>query len=369
MEELPPIPTLKNRSLEFYQKHEVKLSIGVFVFGFVFDLLTLGRIDDLLNLVQQALYMSILGTLLICEIRIKIGTLTLSERGKRFWQYHDLVVHFLFGSLLSVYTIFYYTSASAFTSFFFILLLAGLMLANEIPKFQQLGLPVRVILFSICVLSYFAFFYPILIGHVGAIPFWLGFLTSAAVLGFIWRLNFKGSDSLETLKKNVLYPAIGVHLFFLIGYYTSLIPPVPVAVKKIGVYYDVQKTEGKYVGTYLSPFWKFWQKGSQDFKARQGDHVNVLLSIFSPARFEDQVFLKWYFDDSKQGWSLKDTIPLSILGGRDEGFRGYGEKSNFQMGDWRIIVETSDGREVGRINFTIEADDSIDPREFKQDIF
>jgi hypothetical protein len=357
----------KNQFFDFYQRHEVLVSAGVFVFGFVFDLLTLGRIDDLLNLIQQAVYLSILGTLLLCEIRIKIGTLTLSERGKKFWEYHDLVVHFLFGSLLSVYTIFYYTSASAFTSLLFILLLAGLMLANEFPQFQKLGLPVRVILFSICVLSYFSFFYPILIGHVGAIPFWLGVLSSAGVLGIIWKLNFKNT-TIDLLKRHVLYPSVAVHLLFVIGYYASLIPPVPVAVKKIGVYYNVEKRDGNYIGHHLRPFWRFWSKGSQTFEARTGDKVVVLLSIFSPARFEDKVFLKWYFDDPREGWTLHDSIPLSILGGRDEGFRGFGTKSHYQSGDWRVIVETSDGREVGRISLTIEADDSTDPREFKQDV-
>lgn len=369
MEDLPPIPTLKNRTLEYYQKNEVVISISVFVAGFLFDLLTLGRIDDLLNLIQQAVYLSILGTLLLCEIRIKIGTLTLSERGQKFWQYHDLVVHFLFGSLLSAYTIFYYTSASAITSFFFILLLAGLMLANEIPRFQKLGLPVRVILFSICVMSYFSFFYPILMGHVGLIPFWLGFITSGLTLAGVWKLNFAGQSSQDILRKHVLIPAVGVHLVFLLGYYTSLIPPVPVAVKKIGVYYNVEKIDGKYIGTHQKPFWKFWGKGSQDFNARPGDQLIVLLSIFSPAHFEDKVFLKWYFDDAKGGWMLQDSIPMTILGGRDEGFRGFGTKSHYQNGDWRVIVETSDGREVGRINLTIEADNSIDPRTFKQDIF
>ena len=354
----------KTRFLDFYQRHEVLVSVGVFVAGFLFDLLTLGRIDDLLNLIQQAVYLSILGTLLLCEIKIKIGTLTLSERGQKFWQYHDLVVHFLFGSLLSVYTIFYYTSASAFTSFMFILLLAGLMLANEIPQFQKLGLPVRVILFSICVMSYFSFFYPILMGHVGWLPFWLGFLTSGLSLAIVWKLNFSHEESQSLVRRHVLMPAVAVHLVFLLGYYTSLIPPVPVAVKKIGVYYNVEKVDGKYIGLHQKPFWKIWAKGSQDFQSRPGDKVVVLLSIFSPARFQDKVFLKWYLDGS-----LQDTIPMSILGGRDEGFRGFGVKSHFQNGDWRVVVETSDGREVGRINFTITQDNSVDPREFKQDIF
>ncbi len=360
---------LKSRFLGFYQKHEVLLSVAVFVLGFVFDLLTLGRIDDLLNLVQQAVYLLLLGTLLVVEIKLKIGALTLSPRAKNFWEYHDLFVHFLFGSLLSAYTIFYYTSASALTSFFFILLLAGLMLANEVPQIQRLGLPVRVILYTICLLSYFAFFYPILLGHVGFVPFWLGIVSSILVSGFVWQGNFRGREGNQVLKKHVLFPSLAVHLLFLVGYYSSLIPPVPVAVKKIGIYYDVLKQEGKYLGKHQQSAWRFWENGSQEFWARPGDKVYVLLSIFSPARFEDKIFLRWYFDDPKRGWFLEDTIPLSILGGRDEGFRGFASKQYYRVGSWRVVVETSDGREVGRISLRIAEDTSAGERTFKIDSF
>ena len=358
------IINVKNKFQEFYQHHEVLVSIIVFAAGFIFDLLTLGRIDDLLNLIQQAIYLIILGSLLLTEIRLSIGTFKLSEKGQKFWAYHDLVVHFLFGSLLSAYTIFYYTSASALTSFFFILLLAGLMLANEIPKIQSYGLPVRVILYSICILSYFAFFYPILMGHVGPLPFWLGIISSIGVLIVVWKYFLKGHEKNPVIKNHVLLPGLLVHLFFLVGYYTSLIPPVPVAVKKIGVYYDVQKIDGKYIGKHLSPSWKIWEKGSQDFFAREGDKVTILLAIFSPAHFKDKVFLKWF----REG-QLEDSIPLNILGGRDEGFRGFGTKQNFRPGKWEVIVETSDGREVGSISLNIENDPSVDVREFKDDVY
>jgi hypothetical protein len=359
----------KNRFLQFYQHHEVLVSISVFIAGFLFDIFTLGRIDDLLNLIQQAIYLAVLGTLLVIEIKLEAKTIELSEKGKKYWQYHDLLVHFLFGSLLSAYTIFYYTSASAITSFFFILLLAGLMLANEVPQFQRLGLPVRIILYNICVLSYCAFFYPILIGHVGLVPFWLGFISSFFILFLVWKLNFKQDKSKELLRKHVLIPTVAIHLVFLLGYYTSLIPPVPIAVKRIGIYYEVTKEDGKYIGKHQRAFWKIWEKGSQSFMARKGDTVVVLLSIFSPARFEDQVYLKWYFDEPQGGWHLEDTIPLSILGGRDEGFRGYGVKQYYRFGNWRIIVETSDGREVGRIHLEIQEDTSTNDRIFKTDTF
>lgn len=363
------VEKFKNQFLDYYQRHEALVSISVFVAGFLFDIFTLGQIDDLLNLVQEAIYLMILGTFLICEIKIKTGNLVLSGRAEKFWRYHDLMVHFLFGSLLSAYTIFYYTSASAITSFLFILLLAGLMLANEFPQIQKVGLPVRVILFSICVLSYFAFLYPILLGHVGLVPFWLGFISSLGFLAMVWKLNFKGGAQHEILKKHVLIPAVAVHLVFLLGYYFSLIPPVPVAVKKIGVYYDVEKRDGLYIGSYLKPFWKFWQKGSQTFLTRPGDKVVILLSIYSPARFEDKIYLKWWFDDPKLGWTLQDTIPLTILGGREEGFRGFGSKQFYSLGDWEVLIETSDGRQVGNIQLTIEQDTSTDVRNFETDIF
>lgn len=360
----------KSHFFRFYQDNEVLVSVCVFVAGFVFDLITLGRIDDFFNLIQQAVYLAILGTVLVFEIKEKLGSFTPGPWLDKYWKYKDLFVHFLFGSLLSAYTIFYYTSASALTSFFFITLLVGLMLANEFPQVQKLGTTIRVILFSICLLSYFAFFYPVLLGHVGVFPFWLSFMSSALSCGLVWRSQFsKKEEHKKFLHASVSRPIIGVHLFFLVGYYFALIPPVPVAVKKIGVYYNVTKENGDYKGHHLNAGWKFWNKGSQKFYSRQGDKIVVLMSIFSPTRFQDKVFIKWFYNHPTQGWSLQDTIPLSILGGRDEGFRGYGEKLNYMPGKWKVEVETSDGREVGSIKFTVGPDVTSEPRTFNLDTF
>lgn len=348
--------------MEFYQRYEVLVSMIMFALGFLVDVYTIRRIDSLFGLIQQGIYLTVLGTFLILEIRIVNGSLKLSPKKEKFWQYHNLVVHFLFGALLSLYTIFYYTSASAITSFIYILLLAGLMLANEFGKIRSVGLPVRITLYSICTLSYFSFFYPILMGKIGVVPFWLGFLSSLFLVTLVLLFNFRGK-----LRKQLLIPALGVHLFFVVAYYTALIPPVPVAIKRIGVYHGVQKQAGKYIGFHQRTFWDSWYPGkSREFIAREGDKVFVLMSIFSPTRFQDQVFLKWYYY-SDSGWGLEDTIPLNIIGGRSEGFRGFASKQFYKLGTWRIIVETSDGREVGRINLKIKADESKEERFFEID--
>ncbi len=206
-------------------------------------------------------------------------------------------------------------------------------------------------------------------GHVGELPFYLGFLSSVAVMALIGKLNFRGSLHFDNfITKNLLIPAGLVHLFFLIGYHTSLIPPVPVAVKKIGLYYEVTKENGNYYGKHLRPWWNVWNAGEQEFYARPGDKVVVMLSIFSPAEFKDRVNLRWYYQ-RHEGMRLEDTIPLTILGGREAGFRGYGSKQFYSPGHWKVVVETSDGREVGRIKFKIKTDDLKLPRTFLTDVY
>jgi hypothetical protein len=63
---------------------------------------------------------------------------------------------------------------------------------------------------------------------------------------------------------------------------------------------------------------------------------------------------------------LQDSIPIKIVGGREEGFRGFGVKSNYQPGEWKVQVETTDEREIGRVYFTLEIAPEA-PRQFEFD--
>ena len=330
------------------------MSIFTFALGFAVDLVTFKRVYSPQGLLTQALYLLILGTLLMMEIKAPMR-----GRGK-WWGYHDLIVHFLFGSLLSLYTIFFYSSASALSSFLYILLLGILLIGNEFGPMRKLGLSARVLLYMICSLSYFSFLYPILLGRLGELPFWLGILSVLLILCLIWLINFRGA---KELKKKVLYPALSMVILFVAGYYTSTIPPVPLAVKKMGVYHEIEKKNGKYIGRHLSLKWRPFQK--EIFLVKPGDKINILLSIFSPTNFNDQIHLKWYRYSEKEGWLLEDNIPLQIVGGREEGFRGFATKEYFTDGEWKICVETTEGREIGRVNLRVLTDLSIDPRVFK----
>ena len=51
---------------------------------------------------------------------------------------------------------------------------------------------------------------------------------------------------------------------------------------------------------------------------------------------------------------------------REHGYRGYTVKSNYQPGDYRVQIETTDGREIGRIGLTVEDDPGLAARETRE---
>jgi hypothetical protein len=143
-------------------------------------------------------------------------------------------------------------------------------------------------------------------------------------------------------------------IVFLGAYLLRVIPPVPLSIHFIGVYHAVERTRDTYQLSHERPSWAFWRNGDQAFRAQPGDRLFVFFRVFSPASFADEVSLRW-FRREERGWALQDTIPIKIVGGRAEGFRGYGVKSKYQPGEWKVQVETTDGREIGRVYFDVDS--------------
>lgn len=340
-----------------------------FIGGFVFDLVTLSRIDETFQLVQQFIYLAIIGAYLVFEKSQRVEAFFSSGRRATIWSYRTEAVHFLLGSLMSVYMIFYFKSASIWNSFIFIGGMAVLLVLNEFEKVKGLGDITRFSLFSLSSVSYFIYLVPILWKTVGFFTFIFSLAASAVfVYIFIHRLkkyeHIKGSH----IFSRVFLPSMAVHVIFLVLYIFRLLPPVPLSVEKIGIYHDIKKANGEYQLSYDRPIWKFWQRGAQSFVAQPGDKVFCFASVFAPTFFRDQIKMEWWYGTGA-GWSRTDSIPMQISGGNDRGFRGYTFKGNYDPGDWQIRVVTSDDRELGRIYFSVEKNAQPETREMKLETY
>lgn len=363
--------TRLQRIQNYYEANEHFFAIAFFICGFIFDLFTLERIDSWITIGSQTFYLLVIQATLT-QMFFEEGKAPLNlEKAwffKRwYFEYRTAIIHFFFGNLLNLYTIFFFKSSSLLVSFAFMVVLILILLANESNRFKSLGLSFKFGLLSLCYLAFFAYVVPIFIGSMSAVVFLFSMSLGALPLVFVawWIQNYRPAF-FESAKSQILLPLGGVLFTFLALYFLKLIPPVPLSMPFIGVYHSVEKTDGVYKLGNERPWWKVWQTGDQLFYAQKDDKIFVAFRIFSPTNFADQVMMRWYWKDNIQGWLLQDSIPIRIVGGRNEGFRGYGTKSNYQPGEWKVQVETNDGREIGRIYFELEISPE-EPRAFDYD--
>ncbi len=349
---------IKQKLSDYYEKHETRIDIAFFVGGFVFDVFTLSKIDDPLAIFQQIAYLLVIGLILYYEFLASCDVFKPGPRLQKFWDYRQLAVHFLLGSLLSVYSLFFLKSASFFSSLIFVLVIMALMIMNEMKSVQKSEVNIKVGLYIICVFSFFSMMIPVALGFVGLFPFMLSLFFTGLFIYGVYRLLGRQVKDEKVLLRKMVAPGVVVVLLSLLFYLVGWIPPVPLSVENMGIYHNIEKANGAYIVSHEKPWWKFWQTGDQTFRAEPGDKIYFYTSIFSPGRFKDSVYVHWYYYDLRQGWKSTDRIPMQITGGREKGFRGFAIKQNYSPGDWRVSVETTDRREIGRIYFFVE---SVEP--------
>src|SRR5690606_12478164 len=119
--------------LKFLGKHEKYAPINFFIGGFIFDSLTLGRIDRVYELTVFCLHMT--------SLTIALYLYNLVDDGKckntildRYKDYLPLAIQFFFGGLSSAYVIYFSRSVSLSKTMVFFIILLALLFANEMLK-------------------------------------------------------------------------------------------------------------------------------------------------------------------------------------------------------------------------------------------
>ena len=364
--------------LQAFRQQHAKAEIAVFfAAGFLFDILTLSRIDDVATLVQQGIYLVLLGALMVLDERYRAGLAAPPRWLAQAWRFCEDAIHFLFGSLLSSFTLFYLKSSSGFASLLFMTILGALLVANELPRVRELGPLVRFALLSLCVTSYGALLLPVVLGFIRWWMFVASVVLACAAIGLCVRVLSRWTGDAPSVHRRVAAPALGAQAILVVAYFAGAIPPVPLSVQFIGIYHEVvppgaqAASEGgdpragrTYELRHQRPWWKVWQHGDQEFAARPGDIVYCFARVFAPRGFRDAIYVRWSWLGREGGWLDQGRAQLGILGGRGDGFRTFATKKNYQPGRWRVEIETNDGRDIGIIYFDLVNDLTSGARNF-----
>ncbi len=356
------------RAKTFVARHERRLTAVAFLFGFLWDSLTLTRIDRLFeNLVLAGYLVAAFASIALLHahgagrfsrLLPDAGSVrrAFAERGEGLLQF---LLPFAFGGLFSGLLIFYSRSGPLITSAPFFLVLGLLFFGNEFFKRHYARFVFQMSVFFAALFSWSALMVPVLLRRMGDDVFLLSGAFALALFALALRLLRRfGRDDLARSRR-VLFPVIAMIFFsFNFLYFNNMIPPIPLSLKEIGVYHSVSREGGEAYRLSFepAPWYALGQATSKIFHRAPDAPAYAWSAVYAPTKLETDIVHRWeYRDETQNEWVTANVVRFPISGGREEGFRGYSVKERLAPGRWRISVETPRGAIIGRFAFTVVA--------------
>ncbi len=355
--------------LDYLEEHEKVVSFLIFVLGFIYDLVTLRRIDQTYDIAVLAFHLTVVSvSILIIHLqeRNRYNTIRdtdeMVEKRTEQQTWFHFFMQFSFGGLFSSYMIFYSQSATFIGSWPFLIFLVILFIGNEFLRKHYVELTFQLSILYFCLFSYSIFTIPIMLGKIGKGIFILsGVISLAVFICFCLILTLTSPRRIRRAALPLTLSVFGIYIFFNSAYFLNIIPPVPLSLKEIGIYHTVMKDgDGNYnVQGEDKTFVQNYLGGKQTVHEVAGEPIYVFAAVFAPTNLTTHVSHQWSkYDEKTKEWVRVSSVRFAILGGRDNGYRGYSLIRNATDGEWRVDVLTDDGLLIGRKSFTVQSVDA-----------
>jgi MFS family permease len=348
---------------KWYGKFERPISSLSLIGGFVFDAVTLTRVDEFWENFWVLGHLVIVGVciILIDREEIKDETELANPDKAHFWFVN--ILQFFFGGLLSTFLVFYFRSGTVATSWPFFTILAAAFIANESLKKHYTRLAFQITLFFLSVYLFAIYIVPVLVHSIGPWIFILSGIVSLIGLWIFLRvLNYFAREKFTKGKKTLFFSVASIFIAINVLYFLNIIPPIPLSLKQGDVYQSfIVNGPGNYtVGHEDQGFFSFLEL-SPTIHITPATSLYAYSAIFSPANFNLSIVHEWQYDDpATSQWITKSRVVLAVTGGGDGGYRTFSIENNLTPGKWRVVVETTRGQVIGQMNFTV-ADVSSTP--------
>lgn len=335
------------------QKHERHLGGLVFFFGFVTDLLAMYLLDASVVFVAFSLYLVMVAGLVFAGF-----TLAPWRESPVLWKRSvvvvvSLIAQYQLGNLLSWFLIFYAKDASLAASWPFIALLGLVFVANEWFRKYRDRIAFVAVLWFVAAYLYAIYALPLFVHEIGPRVFLastaLAFAGFMIYLGLLWVVN--RTRLTQALGRIVLSASVVVGVVSG-AYFSGIVPPLPLALKSVGVYHDLTRADGEYILTG-SPQRAWWDIRTDTVYFVPGEPLYAFSAVSAPIRFGATIAHRWErYDAAVNKWVLKNRVVYPLAGGRASGYRGYSQITMHEAGKWRVRIETQNGQIIGEKVFT-----------------
>jgi len=339
----------------FANRYERQLSGAGMVGGFAFDDVTFRRID-LPN--TQAIF---IGYLVLAAAAILLLHLFMRRQadGKAIPRWHGMLpmaAQFALGGLWSAFLVFYSRGAVLSEAWPFLLVLAAILIANEVFKKYLDRLILTAIMYFFALFSYAILTVPILTHTIGRFTFLLsGGIAVGAFALFLWLVASIGRPQWRAARWPVLAGSAAVFAVLNAFYFTGILPPLPLALADEGIYHHVVKQDDSYTAEAEPAPWFAGRFFPATVHVKPGEPLYFYSAVFAPIALSTDIVHDWQrYDPKAKVWRSVSRVVYPIHGGRDGGYRGYTVKHAPAAGLWRVDVDTTDGHIIGRLKFHVE---------------
>ena len=352
-----------------YTKISRRLSSISLFGGFVFDALTLKRIDMFRENLWVLVHLVAAGACIVLANRAATAPSAAPQSAvpsapnaasdasgtpeTPLWIVG--VLQFCFGGLLSTFLVFYFRSGSLWASWPFLLLLAIAFLANESLKKHYTRLEFQASFFFLSLFSFAIYIVPVVLHTMGPFIFLLSGALSLVVFWLFLRvLHLAAPGSFLHERKVLTVSVLGIFLAINTLYLLNLIPPIPLSLQVASVEHSISRNaQGNYVVQSESAGWLGYFRRVDEFHCVAGAPVYAYTAIFSPTSLRTNIVHEWQTYDTKRGWITTNRIQLPLSGGRGGGYRTFSMSSQIRAGAWRVNVKTPGGALLGRLRFNV----------------
>jgi hypothetical protein len=329
--------------------------------GLIVDFITFKTINTDLAFKILGVYLIVCGLMIAFKNIYDAGKIRSKHRNwKRLRWICPIVIQFTFGALLSASLVFYWFSGTLSVSWPLLILIAVLIVSNDVLRRYYLLPVVQISVFYFITFSYVALVMPFVFNSISAWVFVLaGFISLGLIYAFVQALS-KRLEHIQEIRRGLFNSVITIFLTITALYFLNVIPPIPLSLKGVEIAHALSINNGVY--TLEVEKENIFQKiiPGQRVHLESGERLYAFSTIFAPINLNTNIVHVWQYQNTAGKWINSSELAFNISGGRENGYRGYSTTTKLHENRWRISVETERGQVLGRKTFKIITVDSLD---------
>jgi hypothetical protein len=359
---------MKTRIHNLWRQLKPALPVLVFVAGFTWDAIRLGRrvrIQDFWLMGGYLLLAALLLGWLAKErwqgreaVEKPANLAAWRREGWPWLRFHGpyLTLQFLYGSLFSALCILYFKSSGHWGSIGLSLGIGALLVTNEfLGKQYRLRLTLAWAFLGLNCMLLLNFILPHAVNSLHPFWFYLSTMLGVALVTLLYWFGGRGSGR--------ILPVWIIAVLLTGAYHLDLIPPVPLVKRAMYAGLDFQRSDGSYNLMVETPSrWAIWRSPGDVVHFRPGERVYCLSAVFAPKGLGTTLSHRWERRIGPGQWVKVQENSFNVTGGRENGFRGYSYKLMTEPGNWRVLLLSEGGR-VLAIHEFLAIDGEADPEQ------